>query len=144
MKQRLFFLIGFIVGCTLQLAAQDILSDMPNVHVIQDSAITRLMHDKREGIVHGQIETTGWRVQVYSSNNQRVSKSEAESLAEQLNNQLDDPVYVVSQPPFWKVRVGNFLTKEEAMTALNELLIMFPNYRGVAYVVKDEHIQIMQ
>lgn len=144
MKQHSFFLILFMVGCTLQLTAQDILSDMPNVRVIQDSAITQLMHDKREGIVHGQIETTGWRVQIYSSNNQRVSKSEAENLAEQLNNQLDDPVYVVSQPPFWKVRIGNFLTKEEAMIALNEILIMLPEYRGVAYVVKDEHIQILQ
>lgn len=144
MQQKSFFLVLSVLVGTLCVNAQDILSDMPNVHVIQDSAITRLMNDKREGIVHGQIEMTGWRVQVYSSNNQRVAKSQAEALAEQLGNLLDVPVYVVSQPPFWKVRIGNFLTQEEAIAYRDQLLTMMPEYRGMAYVVKDEHIQVMQ
>ena len=36
------------------------------------------------------------------------------SKQEELKNKLDHPVYVLSEPPFWKVRIGDFLKREDA------------------------------
>ena len=69
-------------------------NDMPNATIVQDSSITQLMEDHWEGRVHGEIETAGWRVQIYSSNNQLVAKQEAEALKERLADELKEPVYV--------------------------------------------------
>lgn len=128
----------------LYASAQDILQDMPHARIIQDSSITRLMVEKRDGITRGQIEASGWRVQVYSSNQQSQAKLAAEHMADSLRNVIDQPVYVVSQQPFWKVRIGNFLSQEQAAAYREQLLQALPQLQGVAYVVRDEHIQIIQ
>ncbi len=124
--------------------AQDILQDMPLARIVQDSSITRLMVEKRDGITKGQTQVPGWRVQVYSSNQQSKAKMEAEHMADSLRLVIDQPVYVLSQQPFWKVRIGNFMSQEEAAAYREQLLLALPQLQGVAYVVRDEHIQIIQ
>jgi hypothetical protein len=49
-------------------------------------------------------------------------------------------VYVISEPPFWKVRLGDFLTREEAIEYKNQLNILFPHLQGSTYVVPDQVI----
>lgn len=143
MKKRIFSLLVAVLW-TLCAGAQDIIADMPNVHVYQDSTITRLMQDKCAGIIHGKQEVNGWRVQVYSSNSQRLAKEEAENLAKRLQNEVDEPVYVISQQPFWKVRLGNFLTQEDAIAYRDRLFEALPEFKGTAYVVRDEHVEIIR
>jgi len=111
---------------------------MPNATVVQDSAIIRMMEDYWLGRVHGEIETDGWRVQIYSSNNQLVAKQEAELLKERLAKVLTEPIYVDFYQPFWKVRIGNFLTVDEARAYLSELIKQFPELQAEAYPVKDK------
>ena len=87
---------------------------MENAVIHQDSSIYRLMMDKHLGIERGQQEVNGFRVQVYSSNTQQRAKNESISLQQELEKRLSHPVYVISEPPFWKVRIGNFRTRDEA------------------------------
>lgn len=119
-----------------------IFTDMPNVHIEQDSAITRLMQDKIAGINASEKEGIGWRVQVYSSNVPVQSKSEALTLEAKLKDAIDQPVYIVSTPPFIKVRVGDFPTQEEAQAFKAELIKLFPELVGDTYIVRDDHIKI--
>jgi hypothetical protein len=50
------------------------------------------------------------------------------------------PVYTLSEPPFWKVRIGNFETREEANHYKTVLLQLFPELVGSTYVVPDKII----
>lgn len=115
-----------------------ILDDMPNVLVHQDSAITLLLEDKSYNRQRGQHQVSGFRVQVYASNTPQVAKNEALDLYETISSQVNMPVYVISEPPFWKVRLGDFLTREEAIEYKNQLNILFPHLQGSTYVVPDQ------
>lgn len=115
-----------------------ILDDMPNVLVHQDSAITLLLEDKSYNRQRGQHQVSGFRVQVYASNTPQVAKNEALDLYETISSQVNMPVYVISEPPFWKVRLGDFLTREEAIEYKNQLNVLFPHLQGSTYVVPDQ------
>ena len=115
-----------------------ILDAMPNVVVYQDSAITLLLEDKSYDRQRGQRQVSGFRVQVYASNTPQVAKNEALDLHETLSSQVSMAVYVISEPPFWKVRLGDFLTREEAIDYKNQLNVLFPHLQGSTYVVPDQ------
>lgn len=115
----------------------DIYNAMPNAIIHQDSTITQLMEDHWNGTVRGEIEVEGWRVQVYSSNNQLQAKLEAETLKEQLEKELTEPIYIDFLQPFWKVRIGNFRTVEDARAYRDTLIQQFPELQAESYPVKD-------
>ena len=115
---------------------------MENAIVHQDSAVRQLMIDKQLRIQRGRVEVDGFRVQVYSSNQQQVAKNEALILQQDLQKQLSKTVYAISEPPFWKVRIGDFLTREAALLYKNELVVQFPHLQSSAYVVPDKVIVI--
>lgn len=119
-----------------------ITEDMSNAIVHQDSAIIHLMTDKRLGRVRGEQIVDGFRVQVYASNRQQVAKNEALMLQQRIEPLLEVPVYALSEPPFWKVRIGNFLTREDANAYKDVLLNMFPDMVGSTYVVPDKIILV--
>ena len=115
-----------------------ILDAMPNAIVHQDSAITLLLEDKSYNRQRGQHQVSGFRVQVYASNTPQVAKNEALDLYETISSQVNMPVYVISEPPFWKVRLGDFLTREEAIEYKNQLNVLFPHLQASTYVVPDQ------
>lgn len=119
-----------------------IVDEMENAIVHQDTLIRRMMIDKSLGIQRGQIEKNGFRVQVYSSNQQQVAKNEALILQQELAGKIDEPVYALSDPPFWKVRIGNFLTREDAMKYREQLIDQFPELQSSTYIVPDKIIII--
>lgn len=108
--------------------------------VYQDSLVTQLMRDKRTGYMRGEHLVDGFRVQIYASNSQQVAKREAAELQQLIENQIDVPVYTLSEPPFWKVRIGNFQTREEANEYKTLFLQLFPEMIGSTYVVPDKII----
>ncbi len=119
-----------------------IFNDMPNVRIVQSVSVTRLMQEKIAGIGSSAREGIGWRVQVYSSNTPVQSKAGALVLETRLKKAVSQPVYIVSTPPFIKVRVGDFPTQEEAAAFKSELLTLFPELVGDTYIVRDDHIKI--
>ena len=115
----------------------DILNDMPDVEIVQDSALIRLLRatiaDKRE-----LVEMDGYRVQIYSSNQQQSAKAEAMKLENKLKDKLSQTVYVMYMPPFWKVRVGDFRTVEEAKEYTKAVVHEYPDLMGNTYIVRDK------
>jgi hypothetical protein len=115
-----------------------ILAAMSNAVVYQDSAITHLLEDRSYNRQRGQQHMEGFRVQVYASNQPQIAKNEALNLYDKLSSQLNESVYVVSEPPFWKVRIGDFLTREEALVYKMVINEQFPDLQGSTYVVPDQ------
>ena len=144
-------IILFVVLAALQLRANDslriamrpnLLDSMPGVEVLQDSAVGALLHAAMQGDLE-LVEIDGYRVQIYSSNRQQVAKSEALEREAKIKDKLDQTVYVLYMPPFWKVRIGDFRTYEEAKEYKKLFVEQFPSIMGDTYIVRDK-IQVWQ
>lgn len=131
-----------VVMDSIETTVKLIIDDMDRVTVHQDSAITQLMLDKRLGYVRGEQIKEGFRVQIYASNRQQLAKKEASELQLRIEALIDVPVYTISEPPFWKVRIGNFETRDSANEYKNTFLQLFPELIGSTYVVPDKIIII--
>ena len=115
----------------------NLLDSMKGVEVVQDSMLARLL----EVAMFGQrelIEIDGYRVQVYSSNQQQTAKAEALNLETTLKHKVTQTIYVTYLPPFWKVRIGDFRTYEEAREYKRTFVQYFPNLMGDTYIVRDK------
>ena len=73
----------------------------------------------------------GYRIQVISTNN-RTKALEAKTKIYQKFPELKS--YLMYQPPFFKLKVGNFTEREEAESYMHDIMTLFPS--GV-YVVRD-------
>ena len=75
-----------------------IFDSIPGVELVQDSAVAVLldqaMHGERE-----LVEIDGFRVQIYSSNQQQSAKGEALELEARIKEKVDQTVYVQYLPP---------------------------------------------
>ena len=115
-----------------------ILLEMENVHVEQDSLVTLLMEEKIAGVQRGEHERPGFRVQVFSSNHPHRGKSEALLLEQRVKEVVNVPVYVIYASPSWKVRLGDFLTEQEAAEFRDSLKLLMPDLADYTYIVRDQ------
>lgn len=133
-------LIGFIglLGLVGPIRAQEVAVDSlpaleplriftelePEVTVHQSGSVERLITSRVQG-VEREVTTVkkGYRIQFYSSNDAKRAANESAKVAEQLRKlNLGYDIYRTYQAPFWRVRVGNFETQEEANEVMDELL----------------------
>lgn len=121
---------------------------MPEVIVHQPSYIRVLAEggyvhrtyapQKRKKVI--RANPLGYRVEVYQSNDQRMGQQEAQRIYAQLNGRVSVPVYVRFYTPFWRVRLGDFRSLEEANNFKRSFIMQFPSMRTHTYVVRD-HIK---
>jgi len=84
------------------------------------------------------IKIRGFRIQVFSGN-QRQSKDEAEHKAREIKEFFSEvSTYVSYKAPIWRLRVGDFQTKEEANAFIRELKKKLPSLGREANIVSDE------
>ena len=128
---------------TLQVASNpNLLDSMPGVEVLQDSAVGVLLDAAMTGRLE-LVEIDGYRVQIYSSNRQQAAKTEALDLESQIKDKVNQTVYVLYLPPFWKVRLGDFRTYEEAREYKKIFVQQYPDMMGDTYIVRDK-IQVLK
>lgn len=85
------------------------------------------------------LKVQGFRTQVFSGNDQRKSKEEAFKKEKEIKELFPDlPTYVTYAAPFWKLRVGDFTSHEEAYHIKVELAKAFPAYGKEMYIVREE------
>lgn len=83
-------------------------------------------------------KVVGYRVQVFSDNNQRTAKSQAQSRERNILAQFPDlKVYLMYKSPSWRVRVGDYKSRGEAEQVMQEIKEAFPSYAGEVMVVVD-------
>ncbi|MCM1164072.1 MAG: SPOR domain-containing protein [Muribaculaceae bacterium] len=80
----------------------------------------------------------GYRVQVFSDNNPRTAKAEAGSKKRIIDARFPQyQTYVSYTSPYWRLKVGDFRTQQEANAAAEELKKAFPAYSKEIRVVRD-------
>lgn len=166
--KRIFLLIG-IVFCGLGfLSAQNsttqknntqkgsskasIFSAIENNNASSPSKITFYQDERIENLLStymSRIDPTmsysgsGYRIQVFSSNNFKTAKSDAARVERKLQNAFPQHrVYVTFASPFWKVRIGNFRTSQDAQKLRSEIIRQFPELRKDCYAVKDSNVKV--
>lgn len=86
--------------------------------------------------VNGRL--AGFRVQVFSDNNTRTAKNEARSKQRVISSRFPQyQTYVMYTSPYWRLKVGDFRTQQEANIAAEELRNAFPSYSKEIRVVRD-------
>ena len=148
MKQ--FLIIVSLLAASLYVVADDekevvkpnLLDSIEHVELIQDPSVAVLLKAAMNGHLE-LVEVDGYRVQIYSSNQQQRAKSEALNLEGKLLKKLDQTIYVQYLPPFWKVRVGDFRTYDEAKEYKKFFVQLYPELLGDTYIVRDK-IKVLQ
>ncbi len=118
-----------------------------NVMVYQDEAIKGILEksapanlpvfSSADGTLQ-YVKMRGYKVQVFSGNDQRKSKDEAYNKQKLINESFENLETVVFfKSPRWILRAGNFKTREEASLVLEEIMKQFPSFGKEMYIISD-------
>ena len=154
---RKFYLIIFISGITAVIAnSQSVIkttdlfkridsnSQTGRLNIIQDPALDTLMSRyilsyKNLAVKNGYEGMDGWRIQIYNSSN-RDAKVESGKALQDFLSKFPESKYPelktyqqFALPGYYKIRVGDFRTKTEAMRLYLLISKAFPD----AYIVPD-------
>ena len=150
------FALFFISLAVFSQEKKDIVKDLNTaklaqgkVAVYQDDIVEEIMFAQLSDTMNGSATTTsgelskmrGYRIAVFSDSRANA-KREAESLRDQIKNVYPDIEAIISyQSPRWRLRVGNYMTKEEADQAIVEMKSTLPKsltreMKAVSDVVK--------
>ena len=154
MPKRFFF--AFAIFATLSLVADvyagttiaDYLQQVTRgrVTVHQPAALNRRLNpangDTTNVATHQHISAgrniVGYRIQVFSDRNQRTAKGEALSKERSIKESFPEMgTYITYDAPSWRLRVGDFRTRDEAAMRLAKLRELFPGYANEMIIVVD-------
>ncbi len=130
MKFKLFSFIIFICFSPFIYSQTEVKTD-------NTIKVSYLKIDKESGIekvidnYKSTFKQEGYRVQIFSGNKKQPAK---EMKAKYISLHHKNKAHEIYQQPYFKVRVGDFRTKLEALAFQKELAIHFPN----CFIVKDE------
>lgn len=141
--KKIFLLIALMsMAFQLEGVSQNIISDlervdsatMASVKVYADPMITDVVLKMNTDPT--ATLSRGWSVQVFSDNSQDA-KDEAFKIENKIKEKLPyEYVRAERKAPFWKVRVGQFSSVEEARELRTLLLEQFPELKGGIYIVR--------
>lgn len=104
-----------------------------NYFVIDSTSVTNRFTDNSS-----YVRTKGYKIQVFSGNNQAKSKIEAQEKYTAVKEAFPEYEAVITyNEPFWRVRVGNFITRDGADIVLKELRKKFPSFGKEMTIVED-------
>jgi len=162
---KFLHLLFLLASFPMLMVAQDSVSTKPSsilerinktesgkgsVKIIQDESISgrigrpvkRNLPNDLDDEESKYVEMSGWRIQVFSGNNQRISKKEAFQKEMDVKTSFPElSTYVKYDAPFWRLRVGDFQTLQNAQKELTQLRHTFPAYGREMSIVK-ERIQV--
>ena len=134
----------------------DVINASGNIVVEMDSSLTGLLSapsgqndaensqssssesaPERNQRPNAQGKIVGYRVQIYADNNVRTAKSEARMRERVVGRAFPYNTYVTYSSPYWRLRVGDFRTQEEAQKAATSIRQRFPKYAREVRVVRD-------
>lgn len=83
-------------------------------------------------------KVVGYRVQIYTDQNVRTGKSEARNRERIVGRSFPQySTYVSYSSPYWRLRVGDFRTQQEAQKAAAEIKRAFPRFSRDVRIVRD-------
>lgn len=154
MKLRHLLLLVFCVMLSgvakAQYAGGDICNHLIStgrVSLIQDPRLTELLGSQPKTYYAnpeqqeraGVKKTMGFRIRVFSGNQQSKSKNRAYNIQSEMNATMPElTTYVTFKTPNWRLMVGDYRTTEEANSMLRQLKKEFPSLAKDMFVVSSE------
>lgn len=146
----MLFGIHFLIAQTPEKSARPaVIENIENnskVVINQDPKLDKLITDhinRKDESASGTYTGYGYRVQVFSSNAQKTAKSEAFSIERKLRSAFPGyGVYRIYASPFWKVRIGDFRSLEDAKAFRSDVVKAFPELSRETYTVRESKVSI--
>lgn len=130
MPYRLSVLLGVLVTFTFPANGQDAAVKKGQVIILRDTSVTRLLQNYT-AYAESRQSMPGYRIQIYFGTD-RTQANEIRTAF--IKDHESTEAYLLYHQPNFKVRVGDYKTRLEAMKALQLLSISYPG----AFLVKDE------
>ena len=131
---------------TLAFAQQSYNGQKGTVRTHQPAALNQLLAKSSSQApvnTDNTLVVSGFRVQLYSSNNAHKAKKDALNLERDLLTAYpEQQVYVSYIAPFWKVRIGDFSSYFEALAFSRKLKEQFPQYSDEIYIIKEDVVSV--
>ena len=128
LKFFLFLVLGMF-SKSMQLVAQQSISDSSEVEIIQDYKIKELVDKHVE--INSKAPIKGYRVKIHFGTDKNQAKEVKGAF---ITKYPDVPAYEKYDQPNFNIRVGDFRTKLEAYSFLKKIQPDFP----AAFIVQDE------
>lgn len=153
MKYPRLFTIIFCFTCCISSYAQDggqIITELEKnvsgqgtIQIYADPEINNLIGKTNDNDDNNKTTTYvkmhGKRIQIFSGNDPKTSKNEALQKEQLIKSAFPTlRTSVTYTAPFWRVRVGDFRTKEEADTFMRQIAQQYPDLAKEMYIVSDE------
>jgi hypothetical protein len=111
------------------------LKSQNNIHIEQDRGIYNLVHKHIEKNIRNP-GIDGFRIRIYADVGTHA-RSESEAVTTRFYEKIPDiPVYRVYDDRWWKVYVGDFRTRVDAIKSLRKIERLFPGIN--AFVVPEK------
>ena len=114
----------FLFGIILSVVVTS-LDSVPGVEIVQDSTVSVMLDEAMYG------------------KKQQKAKTEALDLETRLKDKISQTIYVQYVSPFWKVRLGDFRSYDEAKEYKKLFVQQYPSLMGDTYIVRDK-ISVLQ
>jgi hypothetical protein len=86
-----------------------------------------------------RITASGFRIRVFSGNEQTASKRRAYAISQEIQQKYPDlDLYIYFKTPNWRLTAGNFRTREEAYAMMVVLKKEFPHWGREMFIIADE------
>ncbi len=141
----LTFGVGSIVVSAQSINIVTTLDSIDGVTITQPVALTlRLQRSENAVSTSGnasgataQTAKGGYRIEIFADNN-RAAKTEAANRKSRVQARFPQyKVYQIFESPFWRVRLGDFRSRNEASEVMDEVKRAFPSYSPFLRVVRD-------
>ncbi len=132
MSNRLSVLLGFLVYFTGPVNGQDaaVRKGQGQVVILRDTSVTRLLQNYA-AYAESRQSMPGYRIQIYFGTDRTLANEIRTAF---IKDHGSTEAYLLYHQPNFKVRVGDYKTRLEAMKAMQLLSISYPG----AFLVKDD------
>ena len=80
----------------------------------------------------------GFRIQAYSDNNHKTAKAAAQQRARDIAMKFPQyRSYITYKAPSWRLRIGDFKSRQEAQAALQRIKSVYPKFAREMVIVRD-------
>lgn len=147
-KYQLLAMIIMIASVSVAQEPATVISDYientsgNKVQIMQPKELRKRLTPQKNVEVDSEVDentSVGYRVQIFSDNNQRTAKKQAQERKENILSRFPEmKVYMMYKSPSWRVRIGDFKTRGEAEQVMLEIKEEFPYYSSEITVVVDK------
>ena len=130
--QSVILLILLIIAGLRSGLAQEVRKDSGSVTIYQDKLVDELIQ-KQVKLNESGNSQDGYRIQIFSDSGNNSKAKAQTAMDEFLAKHPEMKAYLVFKSPNYKVKVGDFRNKLDAIRYLNEISADFPN----AFIISD-------